>query len=142
MPANDPVIGSLRLYDLSTRIVSSTTVVASPAAGSETVIGSVTIPSGLNIITGVLLFGWAAFTVGTSGVSANLKIRQTSVSGTTLSATGATTGGISAGNLVALDVGGIDTSPGDAQIYKLTLLIGSGAAASTVTALQLVAIAV
>ena len=139
---SDAQLQGARFIDLSARIVSSTTVVASPSAGAETVIGSVTLPSGLSINSGVILFGWAAFTVGTSGVSANLKIRQTSVSGTTISATGATTGGIAATNLVALDVGGFDASPGDAQIYKLTLLVGSGAAASTVSALQLVAFAV
>ena len=139
---SDAQLQGARFIDLSARVISSTTVVASPSAGTETVIGSITLPSGLSINSGVLLFGWAAFTVGTSGVSANLKLRQTSVSGTTIAATGATTGGIAAGNLVIADVGGFDASPADAQIYKLTLLIGSGAAASTVSALQLVALAV
>ena len=139
---SDAQLQGARFIDLSARFVQSTTVVASPSAGTETVIGSVTLPSGLSINSGVILFGWAAFTIGTSGVSANLKIRQTSVSGTTLAATGATTGGIAAGNLVVLDVGAFDSAPADAQIYKLTLLVGSGAAASTVSALQLVAFAV
>ena len=124
--------------DISARFVQSTTVVASPSAGTETVIGSLTLPSGLSIVSGVLLLGWAAFTVGTSGVSANLKVRQTSVSGTTVAATGATT--VVATNLWETGVQGFDTGAADGQIYKLTLLIGSGAAASTVSALQLVAI--
>ena len=134
---SDAQLQGARFIDLSARFVSSTTVVASPSAGTETVIGSVTLPSGLSVNSGVLLFGWAAFTVGTSGVSSNLKIRQTSVSGTTIAASGAATE--TAGNLDERNVQGFDASPADAQIYKLTLLIGSGAAASTVSALSLVA---
>ena len=136
----DAQLQGARFIDLSARFVSSTTVVASPSAGAETVIGSVTLPSGLSVNSGVLLFGWAAFTVGTSGVSSNLKIRQTSVSGTTIAASGAATE--TAANLDERNVQGFDASPADAQIYKLTLLIGSGAAASTVSALSLVAIVV
>ena len=137
---SDAQLQGARFIDLSARFISSTTVVASPAAGTETVIGSVTLPSGLSVNSGVLLFGWAAFTVGTSGVSSNLKIRQTSVSGTTIAASGAATE--VAANLDERNVQGFDASPADAQIYKLTLLIGSGAAASTVSALSLVAIVV
>ena len=137
---SDAQLQGARFIDLSARFISSTTVVASPAAGTETVIGSVTLPSGLSVNSGVLLFGWAAFTVGTSGVSSNLKIRQTSVSGTTIAASGAATE--TAANLDERNVQGFDASPADAQIYKLTLLIGSGAAASTVSALSLVAIVV
>lgn len=136
----DAQLQGARFIDLSARFISSTTVVASPSAGTETVIGSVTLPSGLSVNSGVLLFGWAAFTVGTSGVSSNLKIRQTSVSGTTIAASGAATE--TAANLDERNVQGFDASPADAQIYKLTLLIGSGAAASTVSALSLVAIVV
>ena len=79
-----------------------------------------------------MLFAWAAFTVGTSGVSANLKIRQTDASGATIAATGATT--VTATNLEQLVAMGRDTAaviPG--QIYVATLLVGSGAAISTVS---------
>ena len=136
----DAQLQGARFIDLSARFVQSTTVVASPSAAVETIIGSVTLPSGLSINSGVLLFGWAAFTVGTAGVSSNLKIRQTSVSGTTLAASGAATE--TAANLDERNVQGFDASPADAQIYKLTLTVGSANAASTVSAVSIVAIAI
>jgi hypothetical protein len=126
--------------DLSTRFVQSTTVVASPTGGTEVIIASVTIPAAI-IVTGVDVYGWAAFTVGTNGVSGNLKIRQTSVSGSTIAATGATTQ--TATDLGELDVAGFDPSPAQPptqQLYKLTLLIGSGSATSTVSAVYLKAV--
>lgn len=124
--------------DNSARFKSNTTVVASPAAGSETIICSLPITDDIIVTTGIILEGWAAFTVGTNGVSANLKIRQTNVSGTTIAATGACT--VTAANLVHFSVQGIDTEgvlPG--QVYVLTLTVGSGSAASTVSATQLLA---
>lgn len=136
----DTIIVNGRGIDLSARIAVSTTVVASPALAAETIIGSVTLPSGLTYASGVILRGWAAYTVGTSGVSVTLKIRQTSVSGTTIATTGLTTA--TAADLYALTIDGFDTAPGDAQVYKFTMTVGSGAAASTVSALQFTAIAV
>lgn len=129
-----------RGVNLSSRIVASTTVVASPAAGSETIICSVTMPSDLRTFTGVVLLGWAAFTVGTSGISADLKIRQTGTSGTTIADSGAVT--VAAGDLYSPAILGEDTAPAAGQIYKLTLTVGSGAAESTVSAVGLVAISV
>lgn len=128
-------------FDLSKRFQVYTTVDASPSAGSETVIATLTLASfsDIAVVKGIRVSGWAAFTVGTSGANANLKIRQTNVSGTTIVATGATTGGISAGNLVELDCEGFDAGAG-ASSYALTLTVGSGAAASTVSALLLQAI--
>ena len=128
-------------FDLSKRIQVYKTVDASPAAASETVIATLTLAnfSDISVVSGIVVSGWAAFTVGTSGASANLKIRQTNVSGTTVVATGATTGGIAATNLVELDVEGFDAGAG-ASSYALTLTIASGAAASTVSALMLRAI--
>lgn len=128
-------------FDLTKRIQVYTTVDASPAAGSETVIATLTLANftDIAVVKGVRVSGWAAFTIGTSGASANLKIRQTNVSGTTIVATGATTGGITAGNLVELDCEGFDSGAG-ASSYALTLTVGSGAAASTVSACLLQAI--
>lgn len=123
--------------DLSQRFVQSVTVAASPAGSSETTICTITIPTGLTNAVGVWIMGWAAYTVGTSGVSVNLKIRQTGTSGTTISATGALTK--SAGSLYADDVRGFDTSPPTAGVYVLTMTVASGAAASTVSACQLAA---
>ena len=125
--------------DLHHRFQQYTTVDASPSAGSETVIATLTLSDfgDLAVVKGIEVYGWAAFTVGTSGVSANLKIRQTNVSGTTIVASGATT--VSATNLKALAVAGFDAGVG-ASSYALTLTIGSGAAASTVSALMLRAV--
>lgn len=127
--------------DLSSRVVYSVTVAASPSAGTETTVATLTIPTSLAVASGVHLFGYAAFTVGTSGVSANLKIRQTDTSGSTIAATGATT--VTATNLKTMTVMGVDTAatlPG--QVYVLSLLIGSGAATSTVSAVYLCALVV
>jgi len=137
------IVSSALGVDLSPRVVQSNTVAASPSAATETTICTITIPAAASQASGILLFGFAAFTVGTSGASANLKIRQTGTSGTTISATGATTGGITAGNLVDMNVQGFDAAgvlPG--QVYVLTLTVGSGAATSTVSAASLVALVV
>jgi hypothetical protein len=129
--------------DLSARIVGSTTVVASPADDTETIIASVTVPGGLSYATGVIVVAFAAFTVGTSGTAVNLRIRQTNVAGTVKAATGATNEGVTAatqlGERVAI---GLDTAPADGQIYKATLTVTGGAAASTVSGVFLGAIAV
>ena len=134
----EPIRQSATGIDLSSRLLSYTTVDASPSAGSETVIATLVIPDfgDLAVVSGIRLRAFAAFTVGTSGVSANLKVRQTSVSGTTVCATGATT--VSAGDLYSLFVAGTDATPAVGK-YVLTLTVGSGAAASTVSALQLAA---
>lgn len=129
--------------DLSARVQVTTTVAASPSAGTETVIATLTLArfSDLAVISGIDLSGWAAFTVGTSGVSVRMRIRQTNVSGTVVADTGALTGGVAATNLLGQDVEGFDAAPG-VGVYALTLTIGSGAAASTVSALKLRAIVV
>lgn len=129
--------------DLSSRFVQSNTVAASPSAATETTICTVTIPANAAQASGILLMGFAAFTVGTSGAACNLKIRQTNTSGATVSATGATTGGVAAGNLVDMNVSGFDAAgvlPG--QVYVLTLTVTSGAASSTVSAAQLLAVVI
>lgn len=124
--------------DLSPRFAISTTVVASPALAAETIIGSVTLPKGLAINLGVLVVAFAAYTVGTSGVSVDLKLRQTNISGTVVGDTGATTD--TAAHLNSRSVWGLDTAAADGQVYKLTMQVASGAAASTVSAIMLVAI--
>ena len=69
--------------------------------------------------------------------------RQTNVSGATIFSTGVQTGGHNtATQLVADDVMGFDTAPAAGQTYCVTLTIGSGSATSTVSAVQLVAIAI
>lgn len=134
-----PIRDNILFTDLSARFQSTQTVAASPSAGTETTIATLTLANfnDIALVSGIRLEGWAAFTVGTNGVTANLKIRQTSSSGTTVVASGATT--VTAANLLEMSVKGLDAIPG-VGVYVLTLLIGSGSAASTVSACDLRAI--
>lgn len=127
--------------DLTPRIQWTTTVGASPSAAAETIIGTLTLANfgDLAVQSGIVLSGWAAFTVGTSGANANLRVRQTNVSGTVVATTGNTTAGIAGAALATLDVEGVDAAPG-VSVYVLTLQVGSAAAGSTVSALMLRAI--
>lgn len=142
--APNPWRGSLHDWDDSARFLTSSTVVASPATNSETVIASITgIDLSIPIATGVGIFGWCAFTVGTSGASYTLRIRTgtTAGSGTVIVTSGAVTRGISAGVLCDEDIQGFDTTitagGPDVSSYCMTLTIGSGAATSTVSAVSL-----
>lgn len=134
-----PIDVASKQIDLSARFQAYKTVDASPSAASETIIATLTLADfgDIAVVSRIMLKGWAAFTVGTSGASANLKIRQTNVSGTTVAATGAVN--VTAGNLYAQSVRGYDAAPG-VGTYVLTLTVASGAAASTVSALLLEAI--
>lgn len=121
-----------RVVNLAARLVASTVVVASPALAAETVIANVTIPGGEQVFEGVELVAWAAYTVGTSGVSVQLRLRQTGLAGTIIADTGACTR--SAASLAESSVNGIDLAPVGGQVYALTMQVASGAAASTVSA--------
>lgn len=140
MPA--PFASTNYQEDQSPRFAVSTTVVASPAAAAETIIASVTIANmnDLPVASGVLVFGWAAFTVGTSGVSVQLRLRQTSVAGTLVGDSGAVTA--AATNLREQSVFAFDTAPPAGGIYKMTMQVASGAAASTVSAVNLAVIVI
>lgn len=130
-----------RQTDQSPRFAWTKTVVGSPQTNEEATVASLTITEDLAVAVGVEVFAWVAFTVGTSGVSANLKIHQTNSSGTTVVASGATT--VAATNLKALDAMGLDAAPVlPGQVYIATLTIGSGAAASTVSAVYLRALVI
>jgi len=137
----EPIKQSVIFTDLSGRFQSTQAVAASPALAAETIIGTLNIAGfgDTSVVSGIQFDGWAAFTVGTSGVSATLRIRQTNVSGTVVATTGALT--VTAASLVQINVQGFDAAPG-AGVYVLTLQIGSGAAASTVSALSLQGIVV
>lgn len=119
----------------------STVVVASPGAAAETVIAKITVGSVTDAGTVLDLAGWAALTVGTSGTAVRLRIRQTGLTGTLVGDTGALTGGIAAGNLIAQDLEDTDT-PGEVAslAYVLTLQVTGGAAQSTVSAVKLRAV--
>lgn len=138
-----PIRESAEGINLAPRVFSSTTVAASPAGATETTICTVTITGDIAAMAGVVLLGWAAFTVGTSGTAATLRIKQTNTGGTTIVNTGAVTGGIAAGALVEMDVNGIDTAPVlPGQVYVLTLTITAGAAASTVSSCNIIALVI
>lgn len=127
--------------DLSPRVRRSATVVASPAAAAETIIATVTIDRDLALGLGVLLLGYAAYTVGTAGVSANFRIRRTNVSGTIVKASGAKT--VAATELHDESIVAVDTGASlPNQVYVLTMIVASASAESTVSAVELVAIPV
>jgi hypothetical protein len=133
-----PINEGADAIDLSPRFVRSAVVVASPALAAETIIAQTAAIGDVAVMQGVRLSGWAAFTVGTTGSAATLRLRQTNVSGTVIATTGAVTGGIAAAGLVALDVEGFDaaaTPPG--QVYVLTLQVTAATAGSTVSAVML-----
>ena len=122
--------------DLSTRFKETHAVVGSPALAAETTIASLTITDDMQMANGALLEAWAAFTVGTSGTAATMKIHHTNASGATIASTGALT--VVAANLVTFSCQGIDQAvvlPG--QIFIVTLQITAGAAVSTVSAVSL-----
>lgn len=136
-----PISRNAQGDDLQARFPSTTTVGASPAGSAETVIGTLVIPSfgDTQILSGVSLTGWAAYTVGTSGTAVTLRVRQTNVAGTVVASTGALTR--AAASLNADDVQGVDATPG-VGTYVLTMTVTAGAAASTVSALLLRAIVI
>jgi hypothetical protein len=138
----DPIRASSRGVDLSDRFVESTVVVASPAAAAETIIAQLPALAAEAIVAGVMLTGWAAFTVGTNGTAGRLRLRQTNVAGAVVVDTGALTGGIAAAALTQQLVQGRDTAPAALQVYVLTLQVTAGSAPSTVSAVSLRAIAV
>lgn len=133
-----PIAYDSQRLDLSKRVQVTTTVVGSPATNAETIIGTLTLIGfpDTAIVSGIDLSGWASFTVGTSGTAVQMRIRETNVAGTVVSNSGALTGGIAAGNLIAQDIEGFDALPG-VQVYVLTLQVTGGAAASTVSAVKL-----
>jgi hypothetical protein len=138
-----PIAQNAANIDLSQRAGATTVVVASPALAAETIIASLTLNTDEAILSGVMLRGFAAFTVGASGTAATLRIRRTNVAGTVVATTGALTGGIAAGNLVAETILGFDTgAAATGQVYVLTLQITAGGAASTVSAVELDALIV
>jgi hypothetical protein len=118
----------------------STAVLGSPATSAETAIVTLpgfTPPSDTDV---VLLFGWLAFTVGTSGVSTRARIEQgAAAGGTAVGDTGLVSA--TAAKLVTLVVFATDT-PGVVNNfqYTMTLIVGSGAAISTVSQAALFAI--
>jgi len=135
MPA--PITRNIVNDDMTGRFFGTSTVQNSPiAAAAETIIATVNVPDFGNtpILSGVRLHGWAAFTVGTNGTAATLKIHQTNAAGATVVSSGALT--VTAANLVAFDVLGADAAPG-VGTYVLTLQITNGSANTTISAVHI-----
>ena len=139
----EPITRTAVQLDLSSRILITTTVVASPAAAAETIIAQTAPVGNLTVVSGVDLTGWAAYTVGTSGTAVRFRIRQTDVVGTVKADTGALTGSQhGAAILTADDVEGFDAAPAVGQVYVLTMQVTAGSAASTVSAVKLRAVVI
>jgi hypothetical protein len=138
----EPIRTNIIFADIGGRFQSTQTVQGSPiAAAAETIIGTVNIAGfgDTTLTSGIQFDAWAAFTVGTSGTAATLRIRQTNVAGTVVATSGALT--VVAANLVQESVMGFDATPGVAT-YVLTLQITAGAANTTISAMTLQAILV
>lgn len=127
--------------DLSPRVYQTKTVAASPTDATETVIASLTITQDVALNSGVILLGWGAFTQGTNGTGVTFKIRRTNASGTTVATTGILP--YAAAVLGSVSAMGFDTSVTPLnQVYVLTALHTAATAASTYSAVQLIAIPV
>jgi hypothetical protein len=135
-----PIQVSGEHVDLGPRVAFSKTVTGSPALAAETIICTSTALGDLAISTGVLIVGWCAFTMGTSGTSATLKVRQNTVGGAVVVTSGLTLG--VATGVYNPSIVGIDLAPALGTLYVLTLTIAAGAAASTVSAAGIIAVAV
>lgn len=113
-------------------------VTGSPALSAETVVATLPGVTVDNPTRRVLLSGWVAYTVGTSGIAVRLRFRRDSITGAVV--TGGDTSLITAiAAAIRVDsVFGIDI-PGEiaAATYVLTMTVSSGAAASTVTSVYL-----
>lgn len=136
-PIRDDSVG----IDLHHRFQQTKTVAASPSANAETIIATLTLSDfgDIQVVSGIQIIGWAAYTVGTSGTAVTFQLRQTNVSGTVVASTGALTA--TAANLMESEVQGFDATPG-VGVYVLTMTVTGGAATSTVSALSLRAVIV
>lgn len=139
-----PIQESAANLDLSPRVFQSQVVAGSPADNTETIVCSVTCTGDIAVVSGIIVMAWVAFTVGTNGVAANLKIRRTNASGTTQAATGVVNEGVTAATQLGYRYAqAFDTAPTmPGQVYVATLTVASGSAASTVSAASLICIAV
>lgn len=125
--------------DLSSRIARTATVAASPAADAETIIATLTVSRDVTAFAGCKVDAFAAYLVGASGTAVQFRIRKTDVSGTVLKATGALN--VTAADLRSVALVAFDTAPTlPGQVYVLTMIVTAGAAASTVSAVELQAL--
>ena len=127
--------------NLAPRFFHTSTVAGSPALAAETTIATLTISGDLAMLDAAHVLAFAAFTIGTSGTSYRLRIRRDTIAGLTIADSGLVNA--TAANLVAPMIYGFDTTAlGVAQIYVCTLTIAAGAAVSTVSAVNMLTVAV
>lgn len=132
---------SAAVIDLAPRVFRTATVSASPTDATETVVASLTINADVQVNFGIELMGYITYTVGTNGTSGRVRVRRTSVAGATIRDSGALTR--TAAQLVEGPIQILDTSPTlPGQVYVVTLTVGAATAASTVSAVELVAVVV
>jgi hypothetical protein len=139
-----PIQESAANLDLSPRLYTSSVVAGSPAAAVETIVASVTITGDIAVLAGVHLFAFAAFTVGTNGVSVRAQLKRTNAAGTTVLDSGITNEGVTAatqlGTRTLIGFDAFQVAAGG--VYVLTLTVGSASAPSTVSAVTLTALVV
>ena len=147
MPASPtPIAVSGAGVDLSPRFLANNTIVASPATAAEVVVatlGPFTAP--LASGSGVFIMAQVAIKIGTSGTSAQYRIRQgtTAGSGTVVFDSGATGAGITATAVLVENICAFDQSPTfPGQSYCLTVTVGSASAASTASAVCIAGFAI
>lgn len=139
MPVPTRILGDA--VDLSPRVKRSATVTGSPAAAAETIVATSPAAGDLQLGIGILILAFAAVTVGTNGTALTWRIRQTDASGTIVKSSGAKTA--VAANLTDEVIAGFDTAPAaSGQVYVLTLTVTAGSAASTVSAVEIVTLAI
>lgn len=130
---------SAESIDLAPRFAHTATVTGSPAAAVETIIATLTLNLDVAVSLGAMIWGYCAFTAGTNGTSANVKLRRTDASGTTLKASGLVN--VTAAALYDRAITAFDTGPTlPGQVYVMTLTVTAGSAASTVSAVTLAAL--
>ena len=115
------------------------TIIASPALAAETIVATTGAISQVYDGASIFLFWFCELTIGTSGISLNAKLRRGAALTSTLVNVGQART-VVAGNLVSFSGVYFDNAGIVAGVqYSLTLTIGSGAAASTLTDVALLA---
>jgi len=137
----EPIQVSGANVDLSPRYFYTEAITGSPAAATETIVATLAVRGDISVMEGVRLSGYVAFTAGTDGVSAVVRIRQTDASGTIIKASGAVN--VTAAQLYDRAIVGVDEAAAlPNQVYVMTLTVASGSAASTVSSVLLDALVV
>ena len=131
-----PILSNVATEDLSARFNGTSTVAGSPATNEEKVIATLTLStwSDLAITSGIRFVCSAAFTAGTNGTAATMRLRQTNTSGNVVYSTGALD--VTAAHLYNFGFACFDAAPG-VGVYVLTLQVTGGSAGSTVSALHI-----